>query len=69
MITAVALNSASNPTYNNNPVTVHVDLGNISHHIVQIIPYNHYFLDKNTELGQELHDLKFDVLSIDNQQA
>ena len=69
MITAVALNSTSNQNYNNNQETVHVDSGDISHHIVQIIPYNHDFLDKNTELGQKLHDLKFDVLNIDNQQA
>ena len=67
MITAVTSNSSLNPTYNNNPETVHVDLGNISHHIVQIMPHNHDFLDKSTELGIQLNDLKFDVLNIENQ--
>ena len=69
MITAVALNTSSNPSYNNNPETVHVDSGDISHHIIQIMPNNHDFLDKNTELGKQLQDLKFDVLNIDSQQV
>ena len=66
MITAVALNPLLNSNYNNNTEDVHVDSDNISHHIVQIIPHNHDFLNKNTELSRQLNDLKFDVLNIDN---
>lgn len=67
MITAITLNSSTNSTYNTNPEPVHVDSGDISHHIVQIMPHNHDFLDKSTELGIQLNDLKFDVLNIENQ--
>ena len=67
MVTAVTLNSSSNSTYNNNTENVHVDLGDISHHKVQIIPHNHDFLDKSTELDRQLNNTKYDVLNIDNQ--
>ena len=58
MITAVTLNYSSNSTYNSNPETVHVDSGDISHHIVQIMPNNHDFLGRSTEFRKQLYDLK-----------
>ena len=40
------------------------DAGEISYHIVQIVPSNRDFLDPATNLGRELSDLKFDVSGI-----
>ena len=41
-----------------------IDSGDISSHIVQIIPSNRDFLDPTTTLGRELSELKFDVSKI-----
>ena len=38
--------------------------GEISYHIVQIIPNNRDFLDHSTVLGAELSEIKFDVSTI-----
>ena len=40
------------------------DAGEISYHIVQIVPSNRDFLDPVTNLGIELSELKFDVSDI-----
>ena len=40
------------------------DAGEISYHIVQIVPSNRDFLDPTTNLGIELSELKFDVSDI-----
>ena len=50
---------------NNNQEDMYVDSGEISYHIVQVIPTNEDFLDKNSALGMQLEDLKFDVRDID----
>ena len=41
-----------------------IDSGDISSHIVQIIPSNRDFLDPTTTLGRKLSELKFDVSKI-----
>ena len=50
---------------NNNQEDVYVDSGDISYHIVQVLPSNKDFLDPTTELGKELEELKFDVHGIE----
>ena len=50
---------------NNNQDDMYVDSGEISYHIVQVIPTNQDFLNKNSVLGMELEDLKYDVRDID----
>ena len=51
---------------NNNDEEMQVEYGEISYHIVNIIPTNLDFLDRNTHLGGQLCNLKFDVTTIDN---
>ena len=67
MITAVSLNSSLNSNYDNSIESIHVDSGEISHHIVHILLHNHDLLDKNTELGKQQHNKNIDVLNIGNQ--
>ena len=50
---------------NNNQEYMYVDSGDISHHIVQVLPFNQDFLDPKTVLGRELEELKFEVHDID----
>ena len=50
---------------NNNQEDMYVDSGDISYHIVQVLPSNQDFLDPTTELGKELEELKFDVHGIE----
>ncbi len=38
-----------------------VGSGNLNFHVVELLPTNQQLLDTNTLLGQDLHDLKFDV--------
>ena len=41
-----------------------IDSGEISYHIIQIIPNNRDFLDPNTVLSAQLNEMKFDVSAI-----
>ena len=41
-----------------------VEEGDISYHIVKIVPSNHAFLDPDSDLGIQLRTLKFDVIRI-----
>lgn len=50
----------------NNEQDTQVDSGDISYHIVQIVPTNRAFLDDTTPLGRELNEAKFDVNQIQN---
>ena len=60
-------NTNSNTNHNNNNESaVQVDAGDISLHIVNIIPTNRDFLDNTTALGGRLHNLKFDPTTIES---
>ena len=67
IITAVSLISSSNSNFNNNTEYIHVNSGDISHCLVQIIPHNYDFLDESIELGKQLHGKKIDNLNMDKQ--
>ena len=59
--------NANNTSYNNSneDAVVQVGSGELSYHVVSIIPTNRDFLDKNSDLGLQLHNLKFDPCSIE----
>jgi hypothetical protein len=55
----------SNSMYNNNnDDTAQVDSGELSYHIVSILPTNRDFLHRSSQLGRELNDLKYNALNI-----
>ena len=47
-------------------VAAKIDGGEISYHIVEILPTNQDFLDENSTLGTELNELKFDQTLFNN---
>ena len=69
-ITDKSLTSAkqTNNTLNNNSndEEVHVDAGDISHHIVSIYPTNRDFLNPSKNLFRQLKQKKFDVMAIES---
>jgi hypothetical protein len=61
-------NNSSNPNHNNENA-VQVDTGDLSTHIVNIIPINQEFLDSTTVLGYQLDRMKFDPTTIESTSA
>jgi hypothetical protein len=55
----------ANHNNNNNENAVQVDTGDLSIHIVNIIPTNQEFLDSTTVLGHQLDRMKFDPTTIE----
>ena len=51
---------------NNDDQQAQVDSGDISYHIVSITPTNQNFFDRLSVLGQQLHQLKYDVSEIES---
>ena len=51
---------------NKNDEEMQFDSGWISYHIVNIIPSNRNLTDRNTHIGGQLCNIKFDVTTIDN---
>ena len=64
--TGVGTVSGSNNNNTNVDEDIQVESGEISYHIVHIIPTNKDFLDPNTRLGLRLKGKKFDVSTIEN---
>ena len=46
---------------NNNDEELHVDAGEISYHIVHMVPTNTDLLDITTDLGMKLEEMKYDA--------
>jgi hypothetical protein len=61
-------NNSSNANHNNNnnENSVQVDAGDLSTHIVNIIPTNQEFLDSTTVLGRRFDRMKFDPTTIES---
>lgn len=56
----------SNGNYNNNnDDAAQVDSGELSYHIVNILPTNRDFLHRHSQLGRELNDLKYNATHIE----
>ena len=55
--------STSNNSSNSNEDAT-VGSGHLNFHVVELTPTNQQLLDKNTLLGAELNELKFDVLRL-----
>ena len=53
----------------NNQEGTHVDSGDISYHIVQVLGSNQDFLDLTTVLGIDLEDLQCDVRDVNSVQC
>jgi hypothetical protein len=50
---------------NNNDEAAQVDSGELSYHIVNILPTNRDFLHRHSQLGRELNDLKYNATHIE----
>ena len=58
--------NGGNNGFNNNVEAAQIEGGEISYHIVEILPTNQDFLDENSTLGTELNELKFDQTLFNN---
>ena len=65
---SLLLTNGQNANYNNNneDAAVQVGSGELSYHVVNIIPKNRDFLDTTTDLGSQLNNLKFDPSNIES---